>query len=169
MSLAFTQWDVGLAGSSRKTSTSESHQSSEHNSSKSFPVYGLAAALNLCLLDGEPMSTVPATLQRVSWLRPKYFLFAVIALLVAYVLRHNEYFLVDPKAPVWEHYRPFKWWLLPHALAGSCALLLGPLQFSDRLRKRFTRLHRVVGRFYVAGAFLAAPLGTYIQYFEERM
>jgi uncharacterized membrane protein YozB (DUF420 family) len=26
-----------------------------------------------------------------------------------------------------------------------------------------------VGRFYVAGAFLAAALGTYIQYFEERM
>jgi uncharacterized membrane protein YozB (DUF420 family) len=27
----------------------------------------------------------------------------------------------------------------------------------------------VVGRFYVAGVFFAAPLGTYIQYFEERM
>ncbi len=63
----------------------------------------------------------------------------------------------------------FKWWLLPHGLAGACALLLGPMQFSDRLRQRFTRLHRVIGRFYIAGAFIAAPLGTYIQYFEERM
>src|SRR6266481_7003550 len=114
------------------------------------------------------MSTAPP-LQRGSSSRPKYFLFAVIGLMVAYVLRHNEYFLVDPKAPVWEHYQPFRWWLLPHALAGTCALLLGPLQFSDRLRNRFARLHRVVGRIYIAGALIVAPLGAYIQFFEERM
>jgi len=30
-------------------------------------------------------------------------------------------------------------------------------------------LHRVVGRIYVAGVFVAAPLGFYIQYFQERM
>src|SRR5260370_2744839 len=51
---------------------------------------------------------------------------------------------------------------------GACALLLGPMQFSDRLRQRFTKFHRVVGRFYVAGVFVAAPLGFYIQHFEER-
>jgi uncharacterized membrane protein len=43
------------------------------------------------------------------------------------------------------------------------------MQFSERLRKRFTRLHRVLGRFYVAGVFIAAPLGVYIQYFNERL
>jgi len=59
--------------------------------------------------------------------------------------------------------------LLPHALAGSCAILLGPMQFSNRLRQRFRMLHRVIGRIYVCGAFVVAPLGTYIQYFEERM
>jgi uncharacterized membrane protein len=102
-------------------------------------------------------------------LHPKYLLFAFVGLMTAYVLRHNEYFLVEPNAPVWQHYQPFKWWLLPHGLAGACALLLGPMQFSDRLRQRFTKLHRVVGRIYVAGALIAAPLGAYIQYFEERM
>src|SRR5437879_263083 len=30
-------------------------------------------------------------------------------------------------------------------------------------------LHRVAGRFYVAGVFIGAPLGIYVQYFEERM
>lgn len=89
--------------------------------------------------------------------------------MLAYVLGHNEHFLVDAKDPSWQHYQPFKWYLLPHGLAGACALLLGPMQFSDRLRKRFTKLHRVVGRFYIAGVFFAAPFGTYIQYFEERM
>jgi uncharacterized membrane protein len=42
------------------------------------------------------------------------------------------------------------------------------MQFSDRLRMRYAKLHRVVGRFYIAGVFIAAPLGFYIQYFQER-
>ncbi|MGA8340376.1 MAG: DUF2306 domain-containing protein [Candidatus Sulfotelmatobacter sp.] len=115
------------------------------------------------------MSTTMTGLKQSSWLRPKYLLFAAIGLMLAYVILHDESFLVQPKDPVWQHYAPFKWWLLPHGIAGACALLLGPMQFSDRLRHRFRRLHRVVGRIYVAGVFVAAPLGFYIQYFEERM
>jgi uncharacterized membrane protein len=115
------------------------------------------------------MSTVPAVLQRSLRFRPKYLLFASIGLMLAYVIPHDESFLVHPKDPLWQHYEPFKWWLLPHGIAGACALLLGPMQFSDRLRQRFRKLHRVVGRIYVAGVFVAAPLGFYIQYFQERM
>ena len=113
-------------------------------------------------------TTVTAPKQR-SWLRPKYLLFAAIGLMLTYVIPHDESFLVHPKDPVWQHYEPFKWWLLPHGIAGTCALLLGPMQFSDRLRNRFRLLHRIVGRIYVAGVFVAAPLGFYIQYFQERM
>jgi len=114
------------------------------------------------------MSAVTPFVQS-SWLRPKYLLFAAIGLMLAYVIPHDESFLVHPKDPIWQHYEPFKWWLLPHGIAGGCALLLGPMQFSDRLRNRFRQLHRVVGRIYVAGVFVAAPLGVYIQFFEERM
>jgi uncharacterized membrane protein len=115
------------------------------------------------------MATATAPLQRNPWMRSKYVLFASIGLMVAYVLQHNESFLVHPNDPAWQHYRPFRWWLLPHGLAGVCTIFLGPMQFSDRLRRRFTKLHRVVGRIYIAGVFIVAPLGTYIQYFEERM
>jgi uncharacterized membrane protein len=115
------------------------------------------------------MSTMLVALKRSSWFRTKYLLFAAIGLMLAYVIPHDESFLVHPKDPIWQHYEPFKWWLLPHGIAGACALLLGPMQFSDRLRDRFRRLHRVGGRIYVAGVFLAAPLGLYIQYFQERM
>jgi len=89
--------------------------------------------------------------------------------MIAYVAVHNESFLANRADPEWEHIRSFRWWLLPHGLAGACAILLGPLQFSDRLRQRYTKMHRVIGRFYVAGALILAPLGAYIQYFEERM
>jgi hypothetical protein len=85
------------------------------------------------------------------------------------VLYHNERFLIDAKNPVWQHYQPFKWWLLPHAVFGAIVLLFAPLQFSDRLRQRFTKTHRVMGRLYVLGAFILAPLGAYIQYYQERL
>jgi len=115
------------------------------------------------------MATLATGIRSSSWVRPKYLLFGFIALMLAYVIPHDESFLVHPKDPIWQHYKPFRWWLLPHGIAGACALLLGPMQFSDRLRARFRKLHRVVGRIYVAGVFVAAPLGVYIQYFEERM
>jgi len=115
------------------------------------------------------MSTFAAGIRPFPLVRPKHLLFAILAVMLIYVVVHDESFLVHPKDPLWQHYEPFKWWLLPHGIAGACALLLGPMQFSDRLRARFRQLHRVVGRIYVAGVFVAAPLGFYIQYFQERM
>lgn len=115
------------------------------------------------------MATAPVSRPRAPRLRAKSFVFACIALMIAYVLRHNEHFLIDWGDPFWDHIQTFKWWLLPHGLAGACALFLAPLQFSDRLRQRFTKMHRVVGRIYISAAFILAPLGAYIQYFEERM
>ena len=103
------------------------------------------------------------------WLRQIHLLFGVFGLLLAYVLYHDEGFLVHPKDPIWLHYQPFKWWLLPHGLGGACAILLGSLQFSEQRRQRYQKLHRVLGRIYIVGVFVAAPLGVYIQYFEERL
>ena len=102
-------------------------------------------------------------------LNAKYVVFSVIGIMMMYVLYHNERFLIEPSNPIWQHYEPFKWWLLPHGLFGAVVILLAPLQFSDRLRRRFTRLHRIVGRLYVVGAFGLAPLGAYVQYYEERL
>jgi uncharacterized membrane protein len=103
-----------------------------------------------------------------SKLRGKHLVFGIIFLMMAYVLNHNERFLINGSDPAWPHYQTFKWWLLPHGLAAACALLLGPMQFSDRLRQKYTKLHRVVGRIYVAGALIGAPIGAYIQYrFDE--
>ncbi|HET6670052.1 MAG TPA: DUF2306 domain-containing protein [Pyrinomonadaceae bacterium] len=102
-------------------------------------------------------------------LNAKYVVFSGIAVMMAYVLYHNERFLIEPTNPIWQHYAHFKWWLLPHGIFGALVLLLAPLQFSDRLRRRFTRWHRIAGRVYVVGVLVLAPLGAYIQYYEERM
>jgi len=89
------------------------------------------------LEDAFPVSTMPIAPKRSPWLRTKYLLFVAISLMLAYVIPHDESFLIHPKDPLWQHYEPFKRWLLPHGIAGACALLLGPMQFSDRLRRRF--------------------------------
>jgi len=102
-------------------------------------------------------------------LRAKYVVFSMIALASLYVLYHNERFLIDSQHPAWQHYESFKWWLLPHGIFGAIVLLFAPFQFSDRLRQRYTKAHRVMGRFYVVGALALAPMGAYIQYFQERM
>lgn len=102
-------------------------------------------------------------------LNAKYVVFSLIAVASVYVLYHNERFLVDSNHPVWQRYESFKWWLLPHGIFGAIVLLVAPFQFSDRIRQRFTRAHRVMGRMYVVGAFVLAPLGAYIQYYQERM
>jgi len=102
-------------------------------------------------------------------LKAKYVVFSAIAIASLYVLYHNERFLIDSSHPAWQHYEPFKWWLLPHGIFGAIVLLFAPLQFSERLRQRYTKAHRIMGRLYVLGAIGLAPLGAYIQYYQERM
>jgi hypothetical protein len=102
-------------------------------------------------------------------LNAKYVTLTAIALASLYVLYHNERFLIDSSHPVWQHYEPFKWWLLPHGIFGAIVLLFAPLQFSERLRQRYIKAHRVMGRLYVVGALALAPMGAYIQYYQERM
>ena len=49
--------------------------------------------------------------------------------------------------------------LIPHSLAGIFALLIGPLNFSSRIRQRHLQLHRVLGRIYVISVFIGAFTG----------
>jgi len=49
--------------------------------------------------------------------------------------------------------------LIPHTLAGIFALLIGPINFSSRIRQRHLQLHRVLGRIYVVSVFVGAFTG----------
>lgn len=49
--------------------------------------------------------------------------------------------------------------LIPHTIAGTLALLIGPINFSSRIRQRYLRLHRVLGRVYVVAVFVGAFTG----------
>lgn len=89
---------------------------------------------------------------------PKYVLFAALGLMTLFVLWNNERFFLNPQAPEWAHYNPIRWHLVPHGLGGAIALALGGLQFSTRLRRRHIRIHRLIGKLYIAGTFVAGPV-----------
>jgi len=95
---------------------------------------------------------------------PKYALFAVLGVMALFVLWNNERFFLNPQAPEWAHYNPIRWHLLPHGLSGTLALALGALQFSTRLRRRHLRIHRLSGKLYIAGTFVAAPVAIWMAF-----
>jgi uncharacterized membrane protein YozB (DUF420 family) len=100
--------------------------------------------------------------------RAKAILFLLIGAMYLYVLLTTESFLVNKSDPEWTHIEPFKTILLPHGLVAALALLLAPFQFSERLRRKYITVHKTMGYLYITGCFLGAPLGIYIQWFQER-
>src|SRR5215467_8137751 len=63
----------------------------------------------------------------------------------------------DPASPIARHYAPATWFLPAHAVFGILALGLAAFQFSNRLRARYLRVHRVLGYVYVASVFISGP------------
>jgi len=45
-------------------------------------------------------------------------------------------------------------WVVMHMVGGSMALLLGPMQFWQAIRKKFVAFHRLSGKIYMAGVAL---------------
>ena len=108
------------------------------------------------------MATVPAPQARPRSIQAKHVFFIVYGLLILLVFYQYEMPFLDAQSPARLHFAKVKWWLLPHGLLGAIALFIAPLQFSNRLRQRHLQLHRILGRFYVAGVAVAAPAAVYI-------
>lgn len=113
------------------------------------------------------MATVPSPQTRLPSLRPKLVLFTCIGLMLAYVLYHDEHYVIDPADPIWAHYRDIGKVLLPHGLIGAFALLLAFMQFNAGLRARHPLVHRVSGRIYVGAVIVVAPLGAVLGSFDQ--
>jgi uncharacterized membrane protein len=90
--------------------------------------------------------------------RAKHVFFFLFGLLTLFVLYRYEVPLMDAHSPARQHFAKVTWMLVPHGIGGALALLLAPFQFSERLRRRHLRLHRILGRLYVAGVAVAAPV-----------
>lgn len=107
-------------------------------------------------------ATTGADVRRRSLFSWKRLLFTVLGLLTAVTIYEHEVPLLDPAHPNWAHVAPFRWWLAPHVAAAAVALIVGPLQFSDTLRRRSLALHRWLGRTYLGAVLIAGALAVYI-------
>src|SRR6202043_2848416 len=108
---------------------------------------------------GKLMATVVAPLVR-SRSQSKLVLFLIFGLLTVFVTYMKNARVFDPTSEVAQHFAPVRWYLLPHAFFGVLAMMLGVFQFSDRLRARYLKTHRMLGYIYVVSVFIAAPLAV---------
>jgi hypothetical protein len=93
-------------------------------------------------------------------IRPKHVLFIVLGLMTLFVLHPDERFLLHHESNTWKFFYPVRWKIFLDGIGGATALTLGAMQFSCRLRKHYPALHRLLGRFYIGRALVAAPPGV---------
>ncbi len=74
-----------------------------------------------------------------------------------YFIQRDALRYLDYSEAGYRHHWNLRFWLIPHILGAGPALLAGPLQFSTRIRLRWPRFHRLLGRVYVLGSLIAAP------------
>ena len=107
-----------------------------------------------------PASTLPAPSSTDRTF--KKFLWAALGLTVLFVFITSELLLVTDY-PMYHAYRlqviADRRMLIPHTVAGLLALVIGPFNFSSRMRLRYLQLHRVFGRIYVVSVFVGAFTG----------
>ena len=90
----------------------------------------------------------------------KLIFFVVFGLLTIFVTYMKNARVFDPTSEIAQHFAPIKWYVIPHALFGGLAMVLGVFQFSNRLRARYLKTHRTLGYIYVVSVFIAAPLAV---------
>ncbi|OIK12126.1 hypothetical protein BIV60_16750 [Bacillus sp. MUM 116] len=61
-------------------------------------------------------------------------------------------------------YQTWKLFFYFHIVTGSIALILGPFQFLKISRKKI-KMHRTIGKIYVASIFLSVPAGVYLAFY----
>ena len=95
--------------------------------------------------------------------RPKTLLWVALGFTVLFVFITSE-LLLFTDYPMYHAYRlqviADRALLIPHSLAGSFALLIGPLQFSSRFRRLHLSLHRILGRVYVVSVAVGSITGV---------
>jgi uncharacterized membrane protein len=85
-------------------------------------------------------------------------------LLVAawFVFHYVFHYYLNYNPAGFDPYWPKRGWLLVHITCGMAALLIGPWQFSRRLRQRHLQLHRIMGRTYLIAVACGSMAAFYL-------
>jgi len=108
------------------------------------------------------MSTSTVSPPRSTSSRFKIILWVALGLITLFVVITSE-LLLYTDYPMYHAYRlqviADRHLLIPHTLAGTFALLIGPINFSSRFRQRHLQLHRILGYIYVISVFAGSFTG----------
>ncbi|MFT6871062.1 MAG: putative membrane protein [Roseivirga sp.] len=78
----------------------------------------------------------------------------------AIIIGLSIYFFIENVAVYFTGYKSDtyinnEFWVISHLIGGTLALFLGPLQFFKWLRNKYLSFHRLSGKIYIVGAFIA--------------
>jgi uncharacterized membrane protein len=108
------------------------------------------------------MATSTQLVPKTAASRFKLFLWASLGLTTLFVFITSEVLLVADY-PMYHAYRlqviADRHLLIPHTLAGTLALLIGPINFSSRIRQHHLRLHRTLGYVYAISVLVGSFTG----------
>lgn len=102
------------------------------------------------------MSTAASALPRPRS-QGKAIFFAVFLTVTVFVTYMKNAQVFDPSSRIAQHFAPVRLFVAVHAFFAALALLLGVFQFSNRLRARYLKVHRVLGYIYVVSVFISVP------------
>lgn len=88
----------------------------------------------------------------------KLLFFLLFFALTAFVTYMKNAHILDPSSEIARHFAPGTLFLIPHAIFAGLAMIMGAFQFSNRLRSRYLRVHRVMGYIYVVSVMIGAPI-----------
>ncbi len=98
---------------------------------------------------------------------PKTVLWIILGLTTFFVFLTSE-ILLFTDYPMYHAYRlqviADRHILIPHTIFSIIPLLIGPIQFSSRFRRRHLKLHRILGRIYVISVYPAAITGVALSF-----
>lgn len=94
------------------------------------------------------------------------FLFSITTLYFYYYQISDYNFLAKKQEVVFNYFWRTAFYI--HITGGMLALLLGPFQFIKKLRSKFPKWHRTMGKIYLAAIlFLAGPSGLFMAFYAE--
>jgi len=107
-------------------------------------------------------ATTPVQPAAVGRLPKMLALGAVLLVAAGFVLKYVFHYYLNYNPAGFQVWWPKRAWLLMHITGGMTALLIGPFQFSQRLRQRHLKLHRFMGRTYLIAIACAASAAYYL-------
>ncbi|MEM5564051.1 DUF2306 domain-containing protein [Psychroserpens sp. AS72] len=84
-------------------------------------------------------------------------------LLICYYVIKSAFPMLIPTEEVYgSYYFTRVFWVFPHIVLGIVATIIGPFQFIPKIRNKYLKIHRQLGRIYIISTVLSGISGMYM-------